>query len=464
MKQVLILILAFFNSVILFSQNCSENVSLGNVTSSSSSFSGNVAGFATDGNINTRWESEYSDVQSITVDLGVRHNLCGLIIRWENAAGRDYVIQASDNNADWNTISTVTNNSSLLNNLSFSVTARYIRMLGSARTTAYGYSIYEFEVLGSPAVLCASTNIALNKPATASSENGGNPASHAFDNNPGTRWESNFSDPQLLTVDLGSVYNLCKIEISWEAAFGKDFQIQLSDDGISYNTVRTIPGNVGLINNLPISGNARYVRMFGTERGTGYGYSIYEFRVFGSLTSLPLQITKLNAANLSNSVHIDWQINDVKNILKFDIERYNNALNRFEKIGSINKKDNSIEDKTYSFLDQFPSSGLNVYRICQHDIDGKFYYSKTVTIRLNNYSADFSCSFNSGNSILNVKVPGDQLIQQIKISSMNGSVLKILKPGSVNTVNAVVKEIIAGMYVIEVITDQSRYSSKIIKR
>ena len=54
------------------------------------------------------------------------------------------------------------------------------------------------------AATCGTTNIALNRPATASSlENSGFPASNAVDGNTGTRWSSAFSDPQWLEVDLG---------------------------------------------------------------------------------------------------------------------------------------------------------------------------------------------------------------------------------------------------------------------
>ncbi|HZR54663.1 MAG TPA: discoidin domain-containing protein, partial [Streptosporangiaceae bacterium] len=55
------------------------------------------------------------------------------------------------------------------------------------------------------AASCGTTNVALNKTATASSlENASFPASAAVDGNTGTRWSSAFSDPQWLEVDLGS--------------------------------------------------------------------------------------------------------------------------------------------------------------------------------------------------------------------------------------------------------------------
>jgi hypothetical protein len=34
-----------------------------------------------------------------------------------------------------------------------------------------------------------------------------------------------------------------------------------------------------------VSGTARYVRMYGTERGTPYGYSLFEFKVYAGCAS-----------------------------------------------------------------------------------------------------------------------------------------------------------------------------------
>ena len=61
---------------------------------------------------------------------------------------------------------------------------------------------------------CGTTNLALNKTATASStENAGTPAADAVDGNTGTRWSSAFSDPQWLEVDLGSSQAICQVTL-----------------------------------------------------------------------------------------------------------------------------------------------------------------------------------------------------------------------------------------------------------
>jgi hypothetical protein len=130
---------------------------------------------------------------------------------------------------------------------------------------------------------CGTTNLALNHPATASSlENAGSPASNAVDGNLTTRWSSAFSDPQWLQVDLGSVQSICKVVLNWEAAYGKAFQIQTSNDGTTWTPIYSTTTGTGGTQTLNVSGTGRYIRMYGTARGTAYGYSLWEFQVFAS--------------------------------------------------------------------------------------------------------------------------------------------------------------------------------------
>jgi hypothetical protein len=133
------------------------------------------------------------------------------------------------------------------------------------------------------AASCGTTNIALNKTAAASSlENASFPASAAVDGNTGTRWSSAFSDPQWLEVDLGSSQSICQVTLDWEAAYGKAFQIQTSADGSTWTSIYSTTTGTGGTQTLPVSGTGRYIRMYGTARGTPYGYSLWEFQVYGS--------------------------------------------------------------------------------------------------------------------------------------------------------------------------------------
>ncbi|NUR31907.1 MAG: hypothetical protein HOV83_39710 [Catenulispora sp.] len=129
------------------------------------------------------------------------------------------------------------------------------------------------------------TDLAVNRPTTASSvQSGGNyAAANATDGDVSTRWSSAFSDPQWVQVDLGSTHTVNEVVLSWEAAYGKAFQIQVSGDGVSWSTISsTTTGSGGTQDLTGLNGSGRYVRMYGTVRGTGYGYSLWSLQVYGS--------------------------------------------------------------------------------------------------------------------------------------------------------------------------------------
>ncbi|WP_218032105.1 discoidin domain-containing protein [Dictyobacter kobayashii] len=128
------------------------------------------------------------------------------------------------------------------------------------------------------------SNLSQNKPATASSsENSGVGPGYAVDGDPSTRWSSLYSDPQWLQVDLGASHRIIEVKLQWETAYGKAYQIQVSPDGSNWTTIYTQSNGSGGTEDLKgLSGTGRYVRMYGTQRGTSWGYSLYEFQVFGS--------------------------------------------------------------------------------------------------------------------------------------------------------------------------------------
>ena len=120
-------------------------------------------------------------------------------------------------------------------------------------------------------------------------------AAQAIDNNPGSRWESASADPQTWTLDLGQARIFNTLEIVWEGAYGKTFTVSVSDDKETWTPVWTVEGQE--LAGFPYTQTqkidkttARYIQFHGTARGTGYGYSFWEFRVYlagtSTLTSL----------------------------------------------------------------------------------------------------------------------------------------------------------------------------------
>jgi beta-glucosidase len=256
-------------------------LSQGKTATASSVNAGNAAANAVDGNAGTRWESTWSDPQWLQVDLGATASVSQVVLQWETASGKAYQIQTSPDATNWTTVYSTTTGPGGTETLNVTGTGRYVRMAGTQRNTGFGYSLWEFQVLGTMGGSCGTANAALNKPATASStENAGSPASAAFDGNPGTRWSSAFSDPQWIQVDLGASQSICQVSLQWEAAFASAFQIQVSADGTTWTSIYSTTTGTGGTQTLNITGTGRFVRMNGTARGTGFGYSLWEFQVF----------------------------------------------------------------------------------------------------------------------------------------------------------------------------------------
>ncbi|MEK7949307.1 putative Ig domain-containing protein [Luteolibacter soli] len=132
------------------------NLSVGRPTDASSSINGNSTGAAAvDLNFTTsRWESIHGvDPQWMWIDLGATKSIRKVVLKWENAGGKNYKLQVADSsNGPWADMVTVTNNNTTGTDLTYdnlNFTGRYVRMYGTTRTTGYGYSLYNFEVWGS---------------------------------------------------------------------------------------------------------------------------------------------------------------------------------------------------------------------------------------------------------------------------------------------------------------------------
>ncbi|MGW1636336.1 family 20 glycosylhydrolase [Streptomyces lavendulae] len=105
------------------------------------------AAAATDGDPGTRWSSAYADPQWLQVDLGAARDVGRVVLRWEAAYAKSFQIQLSDDATTWRTIhSTTTGTGGVQDLTGLTGTGRYIRVLGTRRGTAYGYSLHEFEV------------------------------------------------------------------------------------------------------------------------------------------------------------------------------------------------------------------------------------------------------------------------------------------------------------------------------
>jgi hypothetical protein len=144
-----------------------------------------------------------------------------------------------------------------------------------------------------PSPKCVS-NLLVPTAAVSLSVNGGNVAASAIDNNFATRWESAQGiDPEWIYLDFGSPVFFDRVRILWEASCAKNYDLQASNDAVTWRTMKSIVGNTlmnwppgptdwsAAVDSTGFTGVGRYLRVFGTVRCHVYGYSMWEMQAYG---------------------------------------------------------------------------------------------------------------------------------------------------------------------------------------
>lgn len=144
--------------------------------------------------------------------------------------------------------------------------------------------------------------------ATASSGEGDYKPGFAVDGNRQTRWGSGFGDNEWLTLAFATPRPVAGLRIWWETAYGKDYDVQASDDGQAWKTVAEVRQGDGGFDELFFAPRTtRFVRIQGLKRGTGWGYSIWELE-FIAPDSLPVLTAGSSAPGAEPSRALDGDL------------------------------------------------------------------------------------------------------------------------------------------------------------
>ena len=307
--------------------------------------------------------------QWIYVDLEADYDISKVVLNWEGNGAKEYKVQISNDGQNWTDISHITDGKGGIDELTYkNTTGSYVRMLGIEPGGIYGYSLWEFEVYGE-AVLepeNPNVNLALNKSSNASSEyvdsKDGNKtyeSSLAFDGK-GTneivdgkqsRWVSNRkSNDEWIYVDLQDIYNISKVILNWEGSGAKKYKVQVSNDGQVWTDISDINDGDGGLDELSYKDvTGRYVRMLGIEVGSDYGYSLWEFEVYGTTLKSKLQ-----------EIYKKYKDLDISSYTPNSIARYQEALNNAVKV--YNDDDVTSED-ILKAIDQLEDSVKGLTKI-----------------------------------------------------------------------------------------------------
>ncbi|ADY52356.1 hypothetical protein Pedsa_1801 [Pseudopedobacter saltans DSM 12145] len=160
---------------------------------------------------------------------------------------------------------------------------------------------------------------------------------------------------------------------------------------------------------------------------------------FGSFSlqntsTLPLDFVNFSLALKKNtvfsSVALNWITANEINTKDFLIERGTDR-NNFITVGTISSKNNAGLNY-YSFNDNSPSYGTNYYRLKQIDNDGKFSFSKILSINIDN-KIDIVTYPNPSSKDLHISYPAKAFNHTvITISDMTGKIIRKIDNYDVN--------------------------------
>jgi hypothetical protein len=210
-------------------------------------------------------------------------------------------------------------------------------------------------------IRAANGNLALFKPIVASSiENADLDETFANDGDPVSRWSSEYSNDQWIYVDLQNPTEISSVKLFWEAAFGQNYEIQISNDAQEWETIyEEINGDGG---EDAISFDAvttHYVRMLGHTRSTDFGFSLFEFEIYGS-DVLGVEEFMRNTSVYPNPIET--------NLINISVQDENPVTIQF-----IDLLGRSIDiyhlkgQKTYALDASKMTSGINLIRITGQD-------------------------------------------------------------------------------------------------
>lgn len=124
---------------------------------------------------------------------------------------------------------------------------------------------------------------------------------------------------------------------------------------------------------------------------------------------LPVKLANLAGNQVEKGVSITWQTTEEISNSHFEIERSKTTAGNFLNIGSVQSKGTGSQLISYSFFDASPATGINYYRLKQVDTDGKFEYSRIISVKNEFSDAGYIVIGNptSGKSII-LKTPDNK--------------------------------------------------------
>ncbi|MBN2190012.1 MAG: discoidin domain-containing protein [Candidatus Aureabacteria bacterium] len=242
-----------------------------------------AAALAIDGNEDSYWlSSKGMSPAWLAVDIGRTTKINGVQLIWGDKAAKSYKIYISSGDRKWEEVACVDDGRKNESRMIFfdDREARMIKVYCEEGADGDEYSINEIKLLCNIEEPYADNPIISIK---ASSEGpGSDGAITACDGNDLTRWASKQgSESEWIEFEFAAVQKIKAVEIIWERASAKEYTIETSVDGRTWELQAAVKdGRQGerrmvLLKNEP---EAKFFRVNCFSRASVWGYSIWEVK------------------------------------------------------------------------------------------------------------------------------------------------------------------------------------------
>jgi hypothetical protein len=175
---------------------------------------------------------------------------------------------------------------------------------------------------------------------------------------------------------------------------------------------------------------------------------------------LPISISSFTAAVNNNQVTLKWKTASENNNKGFEIQRSQDGVN-WTVLGFVSGNGNSSVARMYQFIDPNPVSGVAYYRLRQVDLDGKFNYSTTASVRVLK-SGFYSIIREAGNTGYHLNLDATAGKVNLLVFDNNGQRL-ISRSGVAGVQHVNLGNYPAGIYLLQIIKGSKTFTEKLIK-
>ncbi|WP_447964623.1 discoidin domain-containing protein [Nitrospira sp. Ecomares 2.1] len=205
------------------------------VTASSIQSDEFLPGYLADGDMATRWSSQAKDEEWALIDLGEVVEITGFTLHWENGFSSKYNLLISTDAKVWTTVYENNDSDGQMDDIYIQpISGRYVRLDTRERATAWGNSLWEFDIKGMDDLVDISVVAG-----------GGGDVRVMMDGRKDTVWKSDAVDRAELLLDLRKSRSITGLRIDWGELYAGSVDMAISLDGKAWNQVSSISVSEG---------------------------------------------------------------------------------------------------------------------------------------------------------------------------------------------------------------------------